>query len=395
MIEPLQDAYVDYLGGLLVHSDVDFSSVRETLVLLGFDGNTIDDILGENLHRCSTSSSSMSSEAQRHSLSRSSTINSGEPVLSEQRKKKRGSSQEQEPQREEHISYKVRSKEGYEETHPCGLPTLSASPITGSTISPSCEPDSPYQRPAEVNAEREGLLVSSKRSWKEAITTPERRARYREHLYALEELLGVVWSPIPGNDNKVDGVPLEVRSFVCRNRLEKMLLRRNRVDNTFPLQPKQKRNVPRPVQPIISHKVPKTQVRSHSRNDYWNDDPMHFRTSKPPKCVQSENKVCVTHHQRQCELCASLEYGFLSSHSRRRPLQHQDTPVAVGNTCGVKMQPRAVNCLGRGRINKKALVTTLPYREDRVKVAKAYRDEWNAVGFLTERENMPWWTNRN
>ncbi|ORC90139.1 uncharacterized protein TM35_000091890 [Trypanosoma theileri] len=395
MIEPLQDAYVDYLGGLLLQSDIDLSIVRETLALLGFDENTIGDILGENLHRCSTSSSSFSSESNRRSLSQSLTIDSCEPVLTEERKKERGSMRQQhQQQREQRISHEVLIEEEYEEPHPCSVPTLSSSPISGDTESPSCELHSPYHTSSSVNSEEKRLLVSSRGLCWEAITTPERRSRYRELLHALEELLGVVWGPIPGNNNSVDGIPLEVRSFVCRNRLQKILQKRNKMENTFPLQPKHERKVLRPSLPVFSQKASKVRVQVQSRNGHGNDDIMHLRTHKPPRCFRSERRACVTDHQRQCELCMSLEYGSLFRQSKRHPLQLQDTPAAVGNACGVKMQPRAVNCVGTGRINRKALVTTLPQREDRVKMALAYRDEWNAVSFLTERENVPWWTNR-
>ncbi|KEG13885.1 hypothetical protein DQ04_00731070 [Trypanosoma grayi] len=389
MLESFEDAYTDYLSSLLCHTDVDVNIVRETLRSVGIDEADINDMLGDGLHRCPSSATSDSSCCEGHTPSRHSVASPNEISVF--------SSNSERPDALLGHTHAPRGEVAQKQQQTrCVSPSVSAVSSSADGEPPAHKQGSPPLSPDAADSRGEGLQRSQERMWENFIVTPERRDRYRTHLRALERLLGVALHLVDSGGE--DSLPLEIRSFLCRQRMEKWLLSGCR-----------KKELLSPPPPPPPPSLPPPRRRPKERLD----GARRIREEKELRGGHCTSRVkgCEVHpprgrhhgspqrhvtsssssgSRRQCELCASLEDRFLSARGAGRLHQPQITPVAVGNSCGVKMLPQVMNTVGCGRMSAKAVVTTLPHREDRVRKALAYRDEWSTIGVLEGHNNMPW-----
>ncbi|RNF09764.1 hypothetical protein TcG_09492 [Trypanosoma cruzi] len=373
MLKSFQDTYIEYLKSTLHEIDVDVSIVGETLVSLGLDERSISDILGGSLHACAKGASSVSSVSSDRDWDR--RLRKGPEECSTISSTSRKSLLM--PQREGMLRVDI-GKFDREQIGGAALPASSSSSL--SVI------ESPragrgkflhhgHDASCNVEEEEEEALTSPATAWDDPIVTPDRRDSYKEHLEALEKLLGVVWRPVAGGGD--DSVPLEIRSFLCRERVQNFLLSQFKARGiALPASPP-KRNTPH--QRFKVRHEEKKQPEG-SRNNSRRGRVKHSQCIRHFGSLLETKKSPQVGFRWQCEFCARLDDKPILPSVSDHPRQPQVTPAAMGNACGVKMRPQAVNTVGCGRICTKLLATTLLYREDRVKKALAYRDGWNASG---------------
>ncbi|RNF08129.1 hypothetical protein TraAM80_02886 [Trypanosoma rangeli] len=379
MLQPLEDTYVEYLESILHGADVDMGVVKETLASLGLDEKSINNVVGGDFHVCPASTSSAfssspdrASERQwQASTEETSTMSTQSDTLWRGDALPRG------------------AVGGPEEQQIQGT----APPTSSSSSSSSSSPPSSLGSRIESSLARRGHLLchgpdalSCKaeavselpgKVWDDPILTPERRDSYKEHLEALEKLLGVVWRPVACEGDGDDDVPLQIRSFLCRERLQNSILGQYKASG-MALAPQWKKN---PRQRRETRHGYKRLLAGHGVNTVAKCNG-HLQCVRHCGSLLGGRALPQAGSRWQCEFCVSLEDTSALPAGVDQVRQPQFTSAAIGNACGVKMRPQAVNTVGCGRIRTKALATTLSYREDRVKKALAYRDGWSACGYV-------------
>ncbi|ESL08274.1 hypothetical protein TRSC58_04026 [Trypanosoma rangeli SC58] len=379
MLQPLEDTYVEYLESILHSADVDMGVVRETLASLGLDEGSINNVVGGGFHVCPASASSAFSTSSDWASERWCRASTEEASTM--------SAQSNTPRRGDALPRGAIDAPEEQQIQGASPPTSSSS--SSSSSSPPSSSGSRIERslarrghllchgPDALSCKAEAVSELPGKVWDDPILTSERRDSYKEHLEALEKLLGVVWRPVACEGDDSDDVPLQIRSFLCRERLQNSILGQYKASgmaltSQWRKTPRQRRETRRGYKRLLA---------GHGVNT-------GAMCNRHLLCVRhcgslSEGKALPQAGSRwQCEFCVSLEDTSALPFGVDQMVQPQLTSAATGNACGVKMRPQAVNTVGCGRIRTKALATTLSYREDRVKKALAYRDGWSACGYV-------------
>ncbi|CBH10038.1 hypothetical protein, conserved [Trypanosoma brucei gambiense DAL972] len=375
MLRRMEDCYIDYVAGLLARGNIDMNVVRTTLVSLGFDDRSIDIMLGEALNLRWTSGSSSTtmtaSEPASETASRTSLEKGAVPFLYGDNAVKLSRS---------YPLGEVPEGTGSVDTSQQRLPVDFRDKIISlsSTGSHSCmcQEDPSSSCTTGMGYEPEvGLppFINAEGCQQDRGNVPGER--YKRHLEALEELLGVVW--FPSNEVVDRCVPLRVRNELCRSRLKKLIMCGKGPDKILLPLPQYLYEAEREDWGTPQKSYDDRAVRFFRHLDTCDrhHSSIQRRRSRSPR----QRRPC-DGALGHCELCRTLSYRFLLSCKGEQRSRPQTTSAAAGGACHVKMRPLSVNTVGCGRINVKAVVTTLPRREDRVGKALAYRAAWSRFG---------------
>ncbi|KAG8346675.1 hypothetical protein TRVL_02491 [Trypanosoma vivax] len=352
--------------------DLDMGVVKTTLSELGFNELAISDLVGGPVHVLSTSTSiTAASDTCTSSSSAAFDQSHGSGFCTE-----------------EDLTGAMLElpAEQMAQLHGVPLPRDGESLLDVGALRRVSQKEVPTFRATDVN-HRNIPKVSgpTPRSWDKSLLKEERRRRYMKHLNALEKLFAIFLSITTTTDSDNsglldgDGFLFPIQSLGVPQEAADEHKKESRQNATSCqsgksiLQPSLSRNI------CFNIKYPSRLVGScHLNKD---------GTQRDGTCPNSRVGVCKI-HLWPCELCVAIKSKPFPSQRWNRHCSAQITSTPHVAVCRVNMRPRSMSAVGRGRINSRSLVTTLPRRDDRVKRFHAYREVWKNARFVSGRASM-------